>query len=107
MQLVFLDGSEMPAIDFHAGRVWHFPAQDAIHQILKVVQTISVLADQRVVVAAVNLKGWAFFRVLDLDICGKTKVSQHRIENFVRAFRSVHGAHSIAIAARVNHPARF
>ena len=58
-QLVFLDGAEMLAVHLDALGLGQVAAEDAVDEVLQVVEAVAVLADERLAVARVDLQARA------------------------------------------------
>lgn len=90
-QFFFLHAAEMGAIDLDARRVLVVLAQQAIHQILQVIQPIALIADQPLGLRGGNLQTRPLLVLLQVDGGGKTEVTEHGIQHFFRGIFSFHG----------------
>jgi hypothetical protein len=76
----------MLAIHTNPFGVWHLTPEDAIDQILDVIQAVSVLPDHRLFLRRENLQAGTFGGFLNLDLCHDSEVAEHGIEDFLGEF---------------------
>ena len=82
-EFFLLAHTEMIAIDPDAGGILHLFLQDAIDEILQVVEAIPVLADEETTLPGQNLQAGPFLAFFLLDGHLKPKLSDHGLKNLV------------------------
>lgn len=87
---VFLDRTEMPTVHFDALGVRMMSADNAVYQILEIVQAVTIMADDRFTLAGMDLQARAIMGLLDFDRRRIPEVSEHRVENLGCGFHCCH-----------------
>jgi hypothetical protein len=83
-QLLFLHGSEVGTIHLHSLGVRQMPPEDAIDQILEVVQAVALMTNDRLTLRRMDLQAESLMGFLKLDRRRKPEMPEHRIENLNR-----------------------
>ena len=80
-EVIFLHRAEMGTIHFDALRLGVVAAEDAIDEILEVIQAVAIFADESFAVSGMDLQAGTVVSFLGLDRGREPEVSKHRIEN--------------------------
>lgn len=83
-QAVFLDRPEVAAVHLDTLGLGQVFAEDAVDEVLEVVEPLAILANEEFTLARVNLQAGAVVGFLLLDGRRETQVPQHRVEDLVR-----------------------
>jgi hypothetical protein len=89
-EVVFADGAVVFDIDADAGCAGHVADEDAVYEVLDVVEDFAPVTDEGIGVFGEDLEGGAFggFELFDLD--GESQVAEHRVEDFASVFDGGH-----------------
>jgi len=81
VEVIFLDGAVMGAIHLDSLRLQIMAAEDAIDEVLEIVEAIAISANDRPALCGDNLQAWAIVSFLHLNGSGKAEVAEHGIED--------------------------
>ena len=89
-EVVFADGAVVFDINADAGCAGHVADEDAVYEVLDVVEDLAPVTDEGIGVLGEDLEGRDFggFELFDLD--GEAQVAEHRVEDFARVFDGGH-----------------
>ena len=72
--LVLADCAEMLAVHLDAPGIGELAPQDAVDEVLQVIEPVAVVADDRLTIGRVDLQAWAVIGFLDFDGRCQTEV---------------------------------
>ena len=80
-QAVFLDGSEVFAVHLDPLGIGEMSADDAVDEVLEVVESVSFVPNDGLALTGMDLKAWPVRSLLELDRSREPEVPEHGIEN--------------------------
>ncbi|MCU0752267.1 MAG: hypothetical protein MUC40_04415 [Akkermansiaceae bacterium] len=101
--LVLADGAEMLAVHLDALRFGKLPPQDAVHEVLNVIEPVAIAADDGFAVRRLDLEARPVVGFLHLDGGRQAELAEHGVEYPGCCFHRGHGGQSNHIPCRVNH----
>lgn len=84
VEVVFLDGAEVAAVHLDALGIGAVAAENAVDEVLQVVEAFAVFADENGAIRTLDLEAGAVRCVLQIDRRCIPEVPEQRIENFSR-----------------------
>lgn len=91
VQLVLLDRTEMRAIHLDPLGLEGMSPQDAINEVLEIVESVAVLSYNSFAFARVDLQARPIVGFLDLNGCREAEMAKHRIKDLCCRLHRVHG----------------